>query len=164
MYATFETRSPDELTTEPAFVEAYALRRLGDNRATTLVLWTATTDPAAYEIEADLPGTADQTAAAASVVWFDGPMSQARLAAARFGFRERVAPALAGVRGHVRTLVLWRASDTASCAVNLAVDLPALEAGGAAVSSTDLLPGQDPALITGPARVDINHFIAAVGS
>src|SRR5258706_15030646 len=86
MYATFDTRSPDELATEPALVEAHALRRLGDNRATTLAFWTATADPMAYEVQVDEAGAAaDQPAAAASVVWFDGPMSPVRVAAARFG-------------------------------------------------------------------------------
>jgi hypothetical protein len=161
MYATFDTRSPDELAAEPAFVEAYAMIRLGDNRATTLALWTTTTDPGAYAVLADQPGpAADGPAAAATVVWFDGPMSPARHAAAEFGYRERIAPALAAVPGHVRTLTLWRERDAASCAVNLAVDLPALEACGAAINATELLPGEDPALLTGPDRVDIHHTTA----
>jgi hypothetical protein len=161
MYATFDTRSPAELATEPAFVEAYALLRLGDNQTRTLALWSATTDPTAYEVEADQPGAAaDRPATAATVLWFDGPLSPARIAAARFGYRERIAPALATVPGHVRTLVLQRERDAASCVVGLAVDLPALEAGGAAVTTTELLPGEDPALLTGPDRVDVHHTTA----
>lgn len=161
MYATFETRSPDELATEQAFVEAYSLLRLGDHRASTIVLWTTTGDPMAYQVEADQPGVAaDQPASAASVIWFDGPMSPARLAAARFGFRERIAPALAGVPGLVRTLVVSRERDAASCAITLAFDVPTLEAGAVAVNSTELLPGEDPALLTGPDRVDIHHISA----
>ncbi len=159
MYATFDTRGPAELTATPALVEAYPLRRLGDDRATTLALWTETTDPAAYAVEEDLPGTAaGRRPAAAAAAWFDGPLSPARVAAARFGFRERIGPALAGVPGLVRILVLWRDRDAASCAINLAVDLPTLEAAAVAVNSTTLLPGEDPALLTGPDRVDIHHI------
>jgi hypothetical protein len=154
MYATFEHQNADEL----ALVEAYPLLRLGDNRPVTIALWTTTTDPMAYEVEVDTPGAAaGQAAGAAAVLWFDGPISPARLAAGRFGYRERILPALAGVPGLVRTLALWRARDAASCVVNLAVDLVALEAAGAAVSATALLSGEDPALLTGPDRVDIHH-------
>ncbi len=166
MFATLDTRNHDELASQPALVEAYALRRLGDNRAFTLALWTRTAGGMAdqvdaYEIEADQPGTAaDESAAAASVIWFDGPMSPARLAAARFGFRERIGPALARVPGVVRNLVLWRERDASSCAITLGVDVSALEAAAVAVNSTELLPGEDPALLTGPDRVDVHHTTA----
>jgi hypothetical protein len=161
MFATFETRGPDELAGRPALVEAYALLRVGDGRASTLALWTATADPQAYRVEAAQPGpAADRPATAAAAVWFDGPMSPALIAAARFGFRERIAPALAGVPGFVRILVLFRDRDASSCAVNLAADLPALDAAGAAVNSTALLPGEDPALLAGPDRVETHHVTA----
>jgi hypothetical protein len=161
MFATLETRTPDELTGRPGLVETYTLVRLGDGRDRTLALWTATTDPAAYELEADRAGAAaDGTATAAATVWFDGPASPALLAAARFGYRERIGPALDRVPGHVRTLVLRRDRDASSGVINLAVDLPALEACGAAVSTTELLPGEDPALLPGPDRVETHHVTA----
>src|SRR4051812_41372739 len=98
MYATFDTRSPAELAATPALVEAYPLRRLGDDRAATLALWTETTDPTPSAVEEDRPGpAAGRSPAAAAAAWFDGPLSQARVAAARFGFRERIGPALAAV-------------------------------------------------------------------
>jgi hypothetical protein len=158
MFATFETSTPRG----DALVQTYTLLRLGDGRTTTLALWTATTDPMAYEVEADQTGGAgDQPPTAALTLWFDGPMSPARIAAARFGYRERIAPRLATLPGHVRTLVLLRDRDAASCVVGLAVDLPALESGGAAVNATPLLPGEDPALLTGPDRVETHHVVSA---
>ena len=158
MFATFETRSPDDLAAEPSFVEGYTLVRLGDNRATTFALWSTTADPMAYLVEDSRRGTAAEEApGAASVIWFDGPMSPARVAAARFAFRERIGPVLAGLPGLVRMLVLWRERDAASCAVTFAVDLSTLESAAAAVNSTGLLAEEDPALLTGPDRVEIHH-------
>jgi hypothetical protein len=161
MFATFESSIPEG----PALAETYTLLRLGDGRSTTLALWTATSDPMAYEVEADQAGGAgDRPPAVALALWFDGPMSPARIAAARFGYRERIAPLLGTLPGLVRSLVLRRDRDSASCVVSLAVDLPALDAGGAAVNSTPLLPGEDPALLTGPDRVEAHHVTAHVTS
>ncbi|HLL67694.1 MAG TPA: hypothetical protein VK453_18555 [Micromonosporaceae bacterium] len=78
-------------------------------------------------------------------------------------FEHRSADELATEPGLVRSLVLWRERDTASCAVTLAVDLSALDAAGAAVNATELLPGEDPALLTGPDRVDIHHTVTRTG-
>jgi hypothetical protein len=157
MFATFETSTPGGA----ALAETYTMLRLGDGRATTLALWTATTDPMAYEVEADQTGgDGDRPPATALTLWFDGPMSPARIAAARFGYRERIAPLLDTLPGLVRSLVLRRDRDGASCVVSLAVDLPALESGGAAVNSSPLLPGEDPALLTGPDRVEAHHVTA----
>jgi hypothetical protein len=159
MYATFDTHTTDQ----PA--EAFVLRRLGDGRTSALALWATTTDPAAYHVDDDLAGSAaGQPASAATVIWFDGPISPARRAAGRFGFRERIAPAMAGTPGHVRTLVLWREQDAAGCVVVLATDLDALDAVGRAVNSTQLLPGEDPALLTGPDRFEVHHVLEGVRS
>lgn len=158
MFATFENRGPHELAGEPAFRQGYALRRLGDDRSITLALWSDRRDPMAYTVEYDRPGpAADQPAAVAMLAWFDGPQSPARVAAARFANEHRVVPALAAQPGLVRVLAFWRERDAAACALNLAVDLTALRDAGTAVNSTVLLPGEDPALLTGPDRVDIHH-------
>jgi hypothetical protein len=158
MFATFETTTPKGA----ALVETYTLLRLGDGRVTTLALWTATTDPMAYEVEADQTGGAGgRPPTAALTLWFDGPMSPARIAAARFGYRERIAPVLATLPGLVRSVVLRRNRDGASCVVGLAVDLSALESGEAAVNATPLLPGEDPALLTGPDRVETHHVVSS---
>ena len=53
MFATLENRGPHELAGEPAFLQGYALRRLGDDRTTTLALWSDSSDPMAYTVEYD---------------------------------------------------------------------------------------------------------------
>jgi hypothetical protein len=166
MHATLDTRTADELATRPGFVEAYALRRLGDGRHLTLALWTAADDPTAYTIEEDVAAfDAGSPAGAVATAYFDPPISRARQAAARFGFRERIQPALAAVPGLVRMLVLGR--DGANCVVTITVDLPSLETTAAAISGTQLLPSEDPALLTGPDRVDVHtvtHHTTSAGA
>jgi hypothetical protein len=44
--------------------------------------------------------------------------------------------------------------------VNLCTSFDALAATEKAVSSTTLLPGEDPALLTGPDRVDMHRVVA----
>ncbi|MCS7476189.1 hypothetical protein ACFFQW_05410 [Umezawaea endophytica] len=93
----------------------------------------------------------DQEPAAVSLVHFDGPMSEARKAAGERGFEERIKPALREVPGYVGGIVLSGPGDSV-VVVGMATSLEALEAGGVAVNSTDLLPDEDPALLTGPDR------------
>src|SRR5688572_28415401 len=105
MYATIDRRPTGDLAPEPGFVGAYQLTRLGDDRVTTLALWRDDPGtPDAYQVEHDLTGAAAGTvaAAAASIAWFDGPFSPARVAAAQFGYEARVAPALRIQPGLVR--------------------------------------------------------------
>ena len=92
-----------------------------------------------------------QEPAAVSLVHFDGPLSAARKAAGTRGFEERIKPALAQVPGHVGTILLAGPADS-FVVVAMATSLEALEAGGVAVNSTELLPDEDPALLTGPDR------------
>ena len=159
MYATFDSHTTDQ----PA--EVFVLRRLGDGRTSALALRATTTDPAAYLVDDDLAGpAAGQPASAATVIWFDGPISPARREAGRFGFRERIAPAMTGTPGHIRTFVLWRERDAACCVVVLATDLDTLEAVGRAVNATRLLPDEDKALLTGPDRFEVHHVREGVAS
>ena len=161
MFVTFENRDPRELAGQPAFLRGYALRRLGDDRTTTVALWSASSDPMAYRAEHDQLGTAsDQPPGAAMVAWFDGPQSAARVTAARFANEHRIVPALARQPGVVRMIALWRERDAAAGAVILATDLAALREAGTAINATELLPGEDPALLTGPDRVDIHDVVS----
>jgi hypothetical protein len=164
MFATFENRTVAQLAAEADLIEAVALRRVADGRLTTLALWARRDDPMAYVVEADRLGpSAGQPATAATVLWFDGPMSPARRAAAQFGYQHRIGPAMASVPGWIRSLVLWRDRDAASCVTTLARDIEALEHSAAAVNATVLLPGEDPALLTGPDRVDLHHVVSNEG-
>ena len=61
-----------------------------------------------------------------------------------------------GLSGLVATYVL-RGPDLGSVVITLATSLEALDATARAVMSTELMPGEDPALLPGPDRIEIHH-------
>jgi hypothetical protein len=95
------------------------------------------------------------------VVWFDGPLSPARIEAARAGFRVRIKPITSQHPGLVQGWVLFPAERQSAAVLTLTTSLETLEAIGQAINSTALLPGEDPALLTGPDRIDIHRVRAA---
>jgi hypothetical protein len=113
-----------------------------------------------YEVDDDWPGrSATEQPRAASIVYFDGPLSPAHVAAARRANRERLQPALRDLPGHVQMLTLWDPEHRKAVGICLATSVEALEAGGKAIGSTELLPGEEPALLTGPDRVEIHRVL-----
>jgi hypothetical protein len=107
-----------------------------------------------YQVDADEPGpAADEEPAVAFLGEFDGPLSPARVDAARFAGTQRLAPVLRTVPGLVRMLVLWHPTERRMAVLHLATSIAALEAVSEAALSTKLLPGEDPALLPGPDRV-----------
>jgi len=107
-----------------------------------------------YEVDADEPASAaGEEPAAAFLGEFDGPLSPARVEAARFAGTQRLAPVLRTVPGLVRMLVLWHPTERRMAVLHLATSIAALEAVSQAVMSTKLLPGEDPALLPGPDRI-----------
>jgi hypothetical protein len=89
----------------------------------------------------------------AMVLWFDGPRSAAQAAADQVA-GSRIAPAVQQVPGVVRTWVL-RADDLAYLTVSLVTSPDAPAAIQDAAMSTRLLPGEDPALLSGPDRIAV---------
>jgi hypothetical protein len=114
-----------------------------------------------YEVDDDLTGSAStQHAEAAFVGYFDGPLSPARVAAARRGGRDRVRPVLQQVPSLVRTLVLWHPTDSKMAVVHLVTSVDGLPDVANAITSTELLPDEDPSLLTGPDRVHTQRVLA----
>lgn len=114
-----------------------------------------------YEVDDDVTGPASaERAQAAFVGYFDGPLSPARLAAARRGGRDRIRPALLRVPSLIRTLVLWHPIDGKMAVVHLVTSIEGLRDVSAAVTSTALLPGEDPSLLTGPDRVRAHRVLS----
>jgi len=114
-----------------------------------------------YEVDDDLTGSASaQPAEAAFVGYFDGPLSPARVAAARRGGRDRVRPVLQQVPSLIRTLVLWHPTDSKMAVVHLVTSVDGLQDVTNAIRSTELLPDEDPALLTGPDRVHTHRVLA----
>jgi hypothetical protein len=139
MYATLETQA-DQLTVTLS----------GEHR------------DGSHTVLHDVAGPAGGTIpAAANVLYFDGPATDAAFAAADFAYRERIAPAFRVAPGAVRSLVLFDPVRRATVVVSTAVDAPALEALGQAIGGQELLPGEDVALLPGPDRVGF-HPVARV--
>ncbi|MGW6932722.1 hypothetical protein ACWGE0_21885 [Lentzea sp. NPDC054927] len=89
----------------------------------------------------------------AQLIYFDRPRDPEQLAAADFATEQRIKPAVASVPGNIRTYVLRR-PDGAEVVVTLAETEQALADNQKAIMSTTLLPGEDPALLQGPDRVE----------
>jgi hypothetical protein len=104
----------------------------------------------------------------AQLTYFDGPRTPEQLAAADFAVRERIVPAASTVPGLVRVYRLRR-DDGAEVVVSIGETEQALLDAQKAIMSTTLLPGEDPALLPGPDRVEMYPVIevddlAAAGS
>jgi hypothetical protein len=157
-YARINSDLPPE---SPGFLGGYVLEQVGHPATLTLSLWKDSTE---LEVVDDWSGpAAGAEPVVALFLTFDGPLSPAAYDAARFAARERVQPALAGVPGHIRLLALWRPDTRSVTVVHLAVSMDALEDAGRAVRSTELLPGEDPALLPGPDRAVAYRVTNVVG-
>lgn len=175
------TQVTEMISGHPGFAGMFLMEQLGIGWGAMVTLWQTRQDAVlasersaaargprpvtlhsddVYEVEEDWPGVAaGERPEAATVIYFDGPLSAARLEAARWSSRERILPATRDLPGRVRTLVLFDPDEAKAAIVTLATSMPALEAIGQAVMSTELLPGEDPALLTGPDRFEICRVV-----
>jgi len=127
-----------------------------DRRTTDGPVWT---DATAYRVVDDLAGTAAaEPPAFAQLTRFDRPLSQAESDAAERAGRERLWPAVRDLPGLVSTQVL-RSADRSMVVLALATGIETHEAAQRAVMATELLPGEDPALLREPDRVHVDRVV-----
>jgi hypothetical protein len=118
-------------------------------------------DVTVYDVvDSDAGTAAGEPAAVAQLTVFDGPRSRAQADAADRAGRERLWPAVQDLPGLVGVHVL-RDADNGVVVVTLATSVEVLEAGQRAVLTTELLPGEDPALLGEPDRVQVHRVLAA---
>lgn len=102
----------------------------------------------------------------ARLTYFDGPRSPEMVKASDRAGHERILPALTAqpeVRAaHVATYIL-RQPDGSEVVVAIAETEEALNRAVETIMSTELLPGEDPALLTDPDRVETYAVAHAVG-
>lgn len=94
------------------------------------------------------------------IMLFDGPRSEAEVQASLRAGRERIAPLIAShpeLRDRLLGGVRAVGRDGAECLVVLAHDEGALDILGDVVMTSELLPGEDAALLGGPDRVYRYH-------
>jgi len=157
---------------QPGLIGSVMFQQLAGPAVVHLTLWDTAASAAAFLTEraelAALPEevyevtearegpAAAQAPACARLMYFDGPRAPEQVAAEDLAGRERIWPAMRGISGLVGAYLL-RAPDLAGVVITLATSVEALDAIARAVMSTELLPGEDPALLPGPDRIEIHH-------
>jgi hypothetical protein len=155
-YGKLQATGPEDLATVPG-TDAYLLEQLGHGKTTILTIGA---DVTGAEVVDDWAGpAAGADPKAASVVYFDGPISPAAYAAAEHAVRDRIRPALRHVPGVIRLISLWDPTARSTTAIMLGDSLEALEEASRVINSTTLLPDEDPALLPGPDRGDLHRVI-----
>jgi hypothetical protein len=149
-----------------------AFRQLAGQAGVCLTLWDTEADAVRFasqhaELTA-LPGqvyevtgidegpAAAQAPSYARLMYFDGPRAPEQAAAEDLAGQRRIWPAIRGLSGLVRTYVL-RGPDLGCVVITLATSVETLDAIERAVMATELMPGEDPALLSGPDRIEIHH-------
>jgi hypothetical protein len=165
---------------QPGLLSCLTFRQLAGPAAVCLTLWdteasatgylgpdTGLASPAGeiYQVTATEKGlAATQVPTHAQLVCFDGPRAPEQAAAEDLAGRQRIWPAIRGLSGLAGVYVL-RGSDLSSVVVTLATSVETLDAAQRTVMATELTPGEDPALLPGPDRVEIyrvtGHHLAA---
>jgi len=90
----------------------------------------------------------------AQITYFDGPRTPEQVAADDFAGRERIQPAVSKLGRRFRIYVLRRA-DGSQVVVVIADSEQDLLDAQKVIMNTELLPGEDPALLAGPDRVEL---------
>jgi hypothetical protein len=167
---------------QPALLGCLTFRQLGGPALVCLTMWdteasaTGFSGPGAglaapageiYQVTHTEEGLAGaQAPTYARLVCFDGPRAPEQTAAEDLAGRRRIWPAIRGLSGLVGVYVL-RGHDLSSIIVTLATSVETLDAAQRAVMATELAPGEDPALLPGPDRVEIHrvtgHHLPAAG-
>lgn len=98
----------------------------------------------------------------AQLTSFDGPRSDELIQASRRAGVERIGPALKAdpyLRDQLIALLVLRQANGAEVIVTMLKSQEALHHAQQVIMSTELLPGEDPALLPGPDRVEIYDVI-----
>ncbi|MDT4900492.1 MAG: hypothetical protein QOJ78_1422 [Pseudonocardiales bacterium] len=101
----------------------------------------------------------------AQVIYLDGPRSAEMVAASDRAGRERLTPATLAdeqfAADHVATYVL-RQPDGGEIVIIITGTEAMLDRGAELIMDTELLPGEDPALLPGPDRIERFTVVHAV--
>ena len=158
--------------TGPGLLGSITFSQLAGPAGVRLTWWDTEGDAAAFASQraelAALPGpiyqvvdaeagpSAAQAPAYARLLYFDGPRAPEQVAAMDLAGRLRIWPAIRDLDGLVGSHLL-RARDLGFVVITLATSVETLDAVAQAVLSTELMPGEDPALLPGPDRMEIHH-------
>ncbi len=94
----------------------------------------------------------------AQLTYFDGPRTPEQVAAGDFAGQERIQPAISKL-GHSFRVYVLRRDDGSQVVVSIAESKQALLDAQKAIMSSELLPGEDLALLPGPDRIELYPVI-----
>jgi hypothetical protein len=134
-------------------------RPLAPGDGIMLVGWSES-GPGRYHVIETRSGRGSGPATYMQVVEFSGPRTEEWVAAEQRAATDRLGPATAGIDGIV-SVTRMRATDNAYIVVVLAESMDAFDAALQAITSTELLPGEDPELLSGPDRVSFYRLVHA---
>lgn len=153
-----------ELHPHSGLVSAYVLRPMDTQQTVLVSVWESldranrapVTAGGRDYASASLEGATslDERPAYGQVVYFDGPRPQSQADAIDRANRDRIAPAVRDIPGNLGAFA-GRNPDGSSVVVALTTSLQAIEDSQTAIMSTHLLPGEDPALLTGPDSIQL---------
>jgi hypothetical protein len=98
----------------------------------------------------------------AQVTFFDGPRSAELVQANERAGRERITPAVEAdpaLRDELVSLHVLRGPDGAELVMGITRTRAGLDRVQEVLGATELLPGEDPALLPGPDRVEIYEVV-----
>ncbi|WP_285750748.1 hypothetical protein [Lentzea sp. NBRC 105346] len=144
---------------------AHRLQQVGTGDRTILAFWATEQDAKeasdqVYEVEDTITGpSAGGPRVCCTLVFMDGPLSQERWDAGAFAHERRIKPFLEGYDGYVDGCVLVDKVKRSAVAVGFATSFEKADEIGKAVNSMELVPGEDPALLTGPDRIELYRVL-----
>lgn len=103
----------------------------------------------------------------AQVMQFNGPRSPQLLAATDRAGRDRLGPIMQAhprMREELVAVVVLRQDDGTETDILIVHSAEGLRLARDLVTSSELLPGEDPALLPGPDRIDVFTVVQVVGS
>ena len=171
-HATDDPAAGPGMANRPGLLGSVEFQQLAGPAGVRLTLWDTAARAADFLAEGAgmtaLPGeiyevtearegpAAAQAPTCARLMYFDGPRAPEQVAAEDLAGRQRIWPAMRGSGGLVAAYVL-RGRDLGGVVITLATSVQTLDAIARAVMSTELMPGEDPALLPGPDRIEIHH-------
>jgi hypothetical protein len=154
---------------QPGLVAAYALRPMDQQQPVLVSVWESGGHPNVSSITAGgqdyVTGSfhgsdsVEESPAYGQIVYFD-PRPQIEADAIDRANRDRISPAVRGIPGNLGAFA-GRNPDGSSVVVALTTSLQAIEDSQRAIMSTELLPGEDPAHLSGPDRTQLAWVLAA---
>ncbi|WP_431928608.1 hypothetical protein [Amycolatopsis tucumanensis] len=154
----------DRGTSRPGSLGGCVLAEIAGAAGAEITFWPDRDSAAAgggsavYQVE--FTGTAPGEPRFAQLTWFAGPRRQEVADAGARAGRDRIWPAVREVPGAGNCYALV-GEDNACLVLGFADSVEAIEAAQRAVMTTELLPGEDEALLPGPDRVDVHRVLHA---